>query len=604
MLIDRGVVIRPFFQMNEKLVLTDHIVTYDNEKKGVLAPSTFFGKGSQGEHLVWGPKGMRVINTDNCGKELGLLQALEETGSLIPGDPQDIDAVNTLLKAPSSSRNTSFAACTTNSCSEIIEFSKNIAKSRVLIVGCGGIGSNAALMLAGVGIRSFCLLDPDVIELSNLNRQLVWTRGDVGQLKVECLQKALVDRFEDCQIETLSVTADFSHLLKISNDFDAVILSGDDPPTLVSLGPVLAENCNVHVAGGGYVHHKASFYCYSPSKTKKIDLPTSYFQWDRSPHSIMPSYGPTNLVLASAMVSHLILRLTRSSSHPPTALEWDGLSLQWKNIEAPTGTIYGSLTDITSSTIQTASYASLVGLLHQENTPPGAMQSLIFWLQKSCINKTSHVLDLACSTGYSSRNVARLTGCTGAGIDIDQEGIRSARLMAERDDVQTFEYHIADATELPFADGTFSHILAGCTFAFISHQTKALKEAHRVLKTGGALCVANFFYHSEPPPALLDAIHQHIGFRPQSNWTQEWWATFFSNSGFDLVEEKISLLSGRTEDEIESEVKSMVYDVSHRLSQADTTILETAYQKMKSARLAANEQRDYQGLAVQVWRKK
>jgi sulfur carrier protein ThiS adenylyltransferase len=63
---------------------------------------------------------------------------------------------------------------------------EKLQRATVGIAGCGGLGSNAAMLLARAGVGGLILVDPDVVELSNLNRQHYF-RGDVGRPKVEAL---------------------------------------------------------------------------------------------------------------------------------------------------------------------------------------------------------------------------------------------------------------------------------------------------------------------------------------------------------------------------------------------------------------------------------
>src|SRR6185312_7810727 len=55
----------------------------------------------------------------------------------------------------------------------------------VLIVGAGGLGSPAALYLAAAGVGGLMLADPDVVDRSNLQRQIIYADSDIGQPKVE-----------------------------------------------------------------------------------------------------------------------------------------------------------------------------------------------------------------------------------------------------------------------------------------------------------------------------------------------------------------------------------------------------------------------------------
>ena len=63
---------------------------------------------------------------------------------------------------------------------------EKLQRATVGIAGCGGLGSNAAMLLARAGVGRLILADPDAVELSNLNRQHYF-RSDVGRPKVEAL---------------------------------------------------------------------------------------------------------------------------------------------------------------------------------------------------------------------------------------------------------------------------------------------------------------------------------------------------------------------------------------------------------------------------------
>jgi molybdopterin/thiamine biosynthesis adenylyltransferase len=68
-------------------------------------------------------------------------------------------------------------------------------RSSVLIVGAGGIGTPAALALGAAGVRRVAIADDDVVDISNLHRQILFTDNDVGQPKPDALAAALRKRF-------------------------------------------------------------------------------------------------------------------------------------------------------------------------------------------------------------------------------------------------------------------------------------------------------------------------------------------------------------------------------------------------------------------------
>src|SRR5262245_39371996 len=66
-----------------------------------------------------------------------------------------------------------------------------VSKGKVLVVGVGGLGSPAALTLARAGVGTIGLIDPDVVELSNLQRQILHATPDLGRAKIDSAREKL-----------------------------------------------------------------------------------------------------------------------------------------------------------------------------------------------------------------------------------------------------------------------------------------------------------------------------------------------------------------------------------------------------------------------------
>ncbi|WP_347454165.1 HesA/MoeB/ThiF family protein [Acinetobacter thermotolerans] len=82
-----------------------------------------------------------------------------------------------------------------------IDAQEKLKYSNVLVVGCGGIGCALAELLARAGVGKITLIDPDTIEISNLQRQLAFTPQDIGFYKAETLAKRLQQINPHIQVE-------------------------------------------------------------------------------------------------------------------------------------------------------------------------------------------------------------------------------------------------------------------------------------------------------------------------------------------------------------------------------------------------------------------
>lgn len=111
---------------------------------------------------------------------------------------------------------------------EIGEDGQNaLAKTRVLIIGLGGLGSPASLYLAAAGVGHLGLIDGDRVAVSNLQRQVLFATDDAGELKVEAGKKRLAALNPLIEIQTYPEFLDESNALRIASSYD-VLLDGSD----------------------------------------------------------------------------------------------------------------------------------------------------------------------------------------------------------------------------------------------------------------------------------------------------------------------------------------------------------------------------------------
>jgi molybdopterin/thiamine biosynthesis adenylyltransferase/rhodanese-related sulfurtransferase len=101
----------------------------------------------------------------------------------------------------------------------------------VLMLGAGGLGSPAAYYLAAAGIGKLGIIDSDVVDRSNLQRQILHTDDRVGEPKTDSARKTLKGLNPDVDIETFNTRLNSDNILDIFDGYDMVVDGGDNFPT-------------------------------------------------------------------------------------------------------------------------------------------------------------------------------------------------------------------------------------------------------------------------------------------------------------------------------------------------------------------------------------
>src|SRR5260221_7152929 len=101
--------------------------------------------------------------------------------------------------------------------------SPHLRGGRVLIVGVGGLGSPAALALARAGVGTIGLIDPDVVELSNLQRQILHATSDIGRPKVDSAREKLLRVNPTITVVTYHQCLSAENIPVLFRDYDFII---------------------------------------------------------------------------------------------------------------------------------------------------------------------------------------------------------------------------------------------------------------------------------------------------------------------------------------------------------------------------------------------
>jgi ThiF family len=220
---------------------------------------------------------------------------------------------------------------------------KRIDETTIAILGVGGIGSQIMQHAVGAGFNHFVLLDTDDVEVSNLNRQFVYSLQDIGHPKINVSKEYILNRNPSAQVKVIQTSiASYRDLeLALADCAVDILVQAADRP-LMTLELLCAEYCKQYNVG--FVAGAASQYggywgpliekCNVGAFNSFVSVTAGLLQTTHQECSTAPppwfSYGPINALIASNM-AHLAILYAGSCALPP----WSGQRM-WLDIDAAT----------------------------------------------------------------------------------------------------------------------------------------------------------------------------------------------------------------------------------------------------------------------------
>lgn len=143
---------------------------------------------------------------------------------------------------------------------------KKLAKAKIFVSGAGGLGSPAALYLAAAGVGTIGLIDSDVVDLSNLQRQILHYTPDVRRPKVLSAKEKIQALNPDVQVRTYQERLDAQNILRLINEYDVIIDGVDNFPTKFLLNDAcfFAKKPLVH---GGILRFEGRVFSIIPGQS-------------------------------------------------------------------------------------------------------------------------------------------------------------------------------------------------------------------------------------------------------------------------------------------------------------------------------------------------
>lgn len=159
-------------------------------------------------------------------------------------------------------------------------------------------------------------------------------------------------------------------------------------------------------------------------------------------------------------------------------------------------------------------------------------------IEKAQINSEARVLDLGCGNGTTAMWLSRATGCRVVGIDLSGTRIGNAERALQEQPIELrsrLGFEKASATELPFPDGSFTHVWSQATIYHVHEKEKALSESYRILDSGGVLIFDDLIKpRSDISEAAKTYVYDRLLF--DTNFSFDSYQVALAKAGFSVLE--------------------------------------------------------------------
>lgn len=253
---------------------------------------------------------------------------------------------------------------------------------------------------------------------------------------------------------------------------------------------------------------------------------------------------------------------------------------------------------ITVENIDKMSYIDLLSFIREENRPPGGKNTIREILKNSFLGPENKVLEVGCTNGFTSLEIARVVGCNVVGVDISEDSLKNAR---ERITDENVKFINASAYNLPFSEGTFDLVFCGNATSFMDKKNDAVKEYLRVVKNWGFVALTPMYYIKTPPEDIINQVSKIIGTKIEITTKKEW-ISLLEENGFEIYYSKDYKFQKKTEQEI-GEYSKLFIDKPF-LRDLDIEVKTKIRDKWESIMKIFNENLSYVGYSIILLRKR
>ena len=213
---------------------------------------------------------------------------------------------------------------------------EKLLAGHILLIGAGGLGSPASLYLASAGVGRLTICDGDVVDLTNLQRQIVHRESTIGVNKAESARRALAEINPDCKVSTVQQRVDEVQLMELVSNADVVVDACDNFATryavnraCVALRKPLVSGAAIRFSGQLAVFdmrqkNSPCYHCLFPESASE----------DAESCALMGVFAPLTGMIGSLQAGEAIRLLTGKPSPLAGSLVlFDAGGMDWQKVK-------------------------------------------------------------------------------------------------------------------------------------------------------------------------------------------------------------------------------------------------------------------------------
>jgi adenylyltransferase/sulfurtransferase len=211
-----------------------------------------------------------------------------------------------------------------------------IVDASALIVGVGGLGSPAAMYLAAAGVGKLLLSDYDVVETSNLQRQIIHRQAAVGENKVDSGRQTLAALNPDCAVDVIGYQLEGDELRQVIDSVDIVLDCSDNFPTRFEVNRYCVQTATPLVTGAA-IRLEGQIMNYQPAVNSACyQCLYSHAYGNEESCELEGVLGPVVGVIGTMQaVQTLLLLAGQGEAMVNRLLLFDALAMQWQGVTLP-----------------------------------------------------------------------------------------------------------------------------------------------------------------------------------------------------------------------------------------------------------------------------